>query len=355
LGNLKTALKFRLSQIAFLIQIWVSLIMSSCSPQSSIIGSTSVESLDPLSHPFVSAIAHVKTNVLQAFDCEVAKKQLCYHTRDHIEGVQRRAQQIFQVVYPDSHLSEASTRLSLLLDLCAVAHDMVQIFTPQTELHTSRRRAAGISETATIESLFTYISDANSLTSPLVASAQFTENDLQIIREAIAATICDYDPIEQAIYQPALYQQEPTISPVARILALADIGSLAMEGIEAYNLEGRLLFLEENPDIGVLFNQGKLDTLASDDFVLYENIRQRLLRRARFQVNFAKSRLKRLPQELEGFSAEVTENLIQEVFQHLTPATIKMIEMSTPTAADVSLETLIDFFDLKAISVVLTS
>jgi hypothetical protein len=329
--------------------------MSFYSPQSSLDGSASAESFDPLSRSFAAAIAQVKASVVKAFDCEITKKQLCYHTRHHIEGVQRRAQQIFQVVYPDSHLSEANTRLALLLDLCAVAHDMVQIFTPQTELHASRRRAAGVSETATIESLFTYISDANSLTSPLVASAQFTENDLQIIREAIAATICDYDPIEQAIYQPSLYQQEPTISPVARILALADIGSLAMEGIEAYNLEGRLLFLEENPDIGVLLNQGKLDTLASDDFVLYENIRQRLLRRARFQVNFAKSRLKRLPQELEGFSAEVTEKLIQEVFQHLTPATIEMIEMSTPTAADVSLETLIDFFGLKAISVVFTS
>jgi hypothetical protein len=313
--------------------------MSFYSPHSSLNGSTPTESFDPLSRPFAVAIERVKATVLQAFDGEIAKKQLCYHTRQHIKGVQRRAQQIFKVAYPDFHLSEANTRLALLLDLCAVAHDMVQIFTPQTELHASRRRAAGISEIETIESLFTYINDVSQSTNPIVAPAQFTENDLHIIREAIAATICDYDPIEQAIYQPALYKQELIISPVARILALADIGSLAMEGIEAYNLEGSLLFLEENPDVGVLLNQGKLDTLASDNFVLYENIRQRLLRRARFQVNFAKSRLKRLPQELEGFSAEVTANLIQAVFQYLTPETIEAIELNTPT--------LIDFFRLK--------
>jgi hypothetical protein len=314
--------------------------MSFYSPPSSLDESTSIESLDPLLHPFAIAIAHVKATVLQAFDSEIARKQLCYHTRQHIEGVQRRSQQIFQVAYPDFYSSASSTRLALLLDLCAVAHDMVQIFTPQTELYASRRRAAGVSEMATIENLFTYINAVNT-------SAQFTENDLHMMREAIAATVCDYDPVEQAIYQPALYKQDPMISPVARILALADIGSLAMEGIEAYNQEGSLLFLEENPDIEVLLNQGKLDTLASDDFVLYENIRQRLLRRSRFQVNFAKSRLKRLPQELKGFSAEVTANLMQAVFQYLTPATIETIELSTPTAEDVSLKTLIDFFRLK--------
>ena len=117
----------------------------------------------------------------------------------------------------------------------------------------------------------------------------FTESDISVIQDAIEATICIYDPSEQGIYQPALYDQTRNLSIVACIIALADIGSLGMDGIAAYNQEGSLLFLEENPDvIPVILNQTTA-TLAVDNPELYENIRQRLLKRARFQVNFAKS------------------------------------------------------------------
>jgi hypothetical protein len=302
---------------------------------------------------FATTIAQVKTLALHCFDREIAEKQLCYHTREHVVGVQRRSSQIFQAIRPHFAPDVDTTRLALLLDLCAIAHDVIQIFAPQTELHTARRRTAGVSEAATIETLLAFVQVLKQLelASSAEGAAQFTDSDLQIIKEAIAATICDYDPVEQSIFQPALYRPAQPISCVARILALADIGTLGMEGIAAYNAEGRLLLLEENPDVRSLLKTQSIAQLAVESPDLCENIRQRLLNRARFQVNLAKSRLQRCPQELVGLPAAAIPILTHEVFQYLTPETIRQIEATTPTAADTSLTVLIAFFDLEAATI----
>ncbi|MDX2230589.1 MAG: hypothetical protein NW220_13190 [Leptolyngbyaceae cyanobacterium bins.349] len=298
----------------------------------------------PKPQTFADAIAYLQTLALQEFDREVAEQQLCYHNRHHVVGVQCRANQIFQVICPYLNSTEDCDRLQQLLDLCAITHDLIQIFVPQSDPHTARRRAAGVSEHATIERLFELIKLLNE--QALTQSAQLSAQDLHIIQEAIAATICEYDATEQAIFQPLLYQQQP-ISWVARILALADIGALGMDGITAYNLEGSLLFLEENLDVRSLIQNQQLETLMVDNPVLHENIRQRLLRRTRFQVNLAKSRLNRCPQELAAFPSEVIPVLTHEVFRYLTPETIGAILASTPTADDTPVDVLINFFQFE--------
>ena len=317
------------------------------------------QSLEVTSHElpttFAQTIARVKTFVLQEFDREIATKQLYYHTREHIKNVQHRANVIFQAIYPswkasleDKTSSDYLARMHLLLELCAVAHDMVQVFIPQTQPHTSRRREVGVSETLTIHKLLDYIQGLNQQLQKhhIDESAQLTEADLSILQEAIATTICTYDPSEQAIYQPALYDSNKPISPVARILAIADIGALGLEGIVSYNQEGSRLFLEENPDIISILLDHKIEALASDNLELYENIRQRLLKRARFQVNFAKSRLTRCVRELEDLPGESTRILTRELFQYLNSKTIQELELTTPTDEDTPLEALVAFFKL---------
>ncbi len=308
---------------------------------------TSTENIPYISSDFTESVDSVNKFVLAEFEREIIEKQLYYHTKDHLMAVQQRAQLIFQVIRP--YLSadiETIKRMELLLDLCAIAHDLVQIFIPH-QPHTSRRREAGVSENATIEILLNYIRVLNQQISASYpkSTALFTDTDLEIIQEAIAATICDYDATEQAIYQPSLYNQN--ISPVACIIALADIGSLGIEGIPSYNQEGSLLFLEENPDIIPMIKNQNVRTLATDDPELYENIRQRLLRRAKFQVNFAKSRLNRLPRELVSLPADAIPILTQTVFQYLNLETIQGIEATTPTNEQTSLEVLINFFEFE--------
>ena len=314
------------------------------------------ENLEGVPITFAAAIAKLKDFVLQEFDQEIAQKQLYYHTREHISSVQRRANIIFQAIRPDWELSikdkvspDYIARMQLLLDISATAHDMLQIFVPETQPHKSRKREMGVSETATIDKLFDYINILNQEQGEqnLNISAQFTEADLLIIREAIEATICRYEPSERAIYQPTLYDLNQPISPIARIIALADIGALGMEGIAAYEREGSLLFLEENPDvIPIILNQ-KIQTLALDNPELYDNIRQRLLLRARFQVSFAKSRLTRYLGEIKHFPEAAVRVLTDQVFPYLNPSTIQEIEAITPTAEDTTLESLLTFFKLE--------
>ncbi|WP_448268225.1 hypothetical protein [Nostoc sp. DSM 114159] len=323
--------------------------MNSQNQQNWLSQQTSTENIPYISSDFTESVAKVNKFVLAEFEREITEKQLYYHTKDHLMAVQQRAQLIFQVIRP--YLSadvETIKRMELLLDVCAIAHDLVQIFIPH-QPHTSRRREAGVSENATIEILLNYIRVLNQQISASYpkSAALFTDTDLEIIQEAIAATICDYDTTEKAIYQPSLYNQNKPISPVACIIALADIGSLGIEGIASYNQEGSLLFLEENPDIIPIIKNQNVRTLATDNPELYENIRQRLLRRAKFQVNFAKSRLNRLSRELASLPADAIPTLTQAVFQYLNLETIQEIEATTPTNEQTSLEVLIKFFEFE--------
>lgn len=299
------------------------------------------------------SVAQIKTFALQEFDREIVQKQLYYHTRDHINNVQRRAQQIFQVVCPYWSASNQTTaldisRLKLLLDLCAIAHDMVQVFIAPTQKHAPRRRQPGVSEMATIERLLDYINQLNQLQqSAPTSSARLTDEDIEIVRDAILATICAYDSTEQAIYQPDLYSPHKSLSPVARILALADIGALGIDGVEVYHQEGSLLVLEENLDLIPLILDGTIYSLRSNNFELYQNIQKRLLNRCRFQVNFAKSRAARLEREIADFPEGAISTLSHEVFKYLNPATIQEVEAKTPTHEDATVEVLLQFFEFE--------
>jgi len=140
----------------------------------------------------------------------------------------------------------------------------------------------------------------------------------------------------------------------ALVLALADLGALGIEGIEAYNQEGSLIFLEENPDIvSVIFhpeNQKYLSNFETSEQAKqepYENVRQRLLKRARFQVDFAKGRLKRFDREVASLPEDAIYKLKIHVFKYLNLETIQEIELTTPTKNDTTLKELIEFFRLE--------
>ena len=305
----------------------------------------------PLPTTIAESIAQIKTFALQEFDRETVQKQLYYHTRDHINNVQRRADQIFEVVCPYWSASNQETaidisRLKLLLDLCAVSHDMVQVFIAPTQAHAPRQRQPGVSEMATIERLLDYINQLNQLLSTPTSPARLTEEDIAIVRDAISATICAYDATEQAIYQPNLYNPNKSLSPVARILALADIGTLGIDGVEVYHQEGSLIVLEENLDLIPLILDGTIYSLKSNNFELYQNIQKRLLKRCRFQVNFAKSRAARLEREIADFPNGAISSLY-EVFKYLNPTTIAEVEANTPTDESATLEVLLQFFEFE--------
>ncbi|MEL6461230.1 MAG: hypothetical protein AAFX46_03045 [Cyanobacteria bacterium J06636_27] len=305
---------------------------------------------------FEHAVTMIKEFAFAEVEKEAREKQLYFHNYAHAQAVQRRAEIIFNAIEPfwdkicqESNSSD-SKRAKYLIDICAASHDMVQEFLPLKSPQTARQRESGVSENATINKLINFIKqlDKNFLAQNPGASPLFTLADLEIIRKSISATICNFDTNDNSIYQPDLYNLGQQIALNARIIALADIGGLGIDGIPAYSQEGSLILLEENLDIIPLVKEflAKADN-KNHKKELYENLRQRLLKRAKFQISFAKGRYTRLSKELEGLPTEVISILKKDVFKYLNEEIIREIETSTPTANNTSLEKLIEFFELE--------
>ena len=303
------------------------------------------ENLTRLAGSFEEAVTMVKDFALLEIQKQSKQKKLYYHTSAHAYAVQKRARIIFQAIEPfvTTTSKTSLTRLKHLIDICAISHDMVQEFIPGTDSNTFRRRKPGISEAATISKLINYIKSIKIKSiNQEKTNIFFTDSDLQIIQESIEATICLYDFADNSMYQPALYSTNKKVSLPAHIIALADLGSLGIEGIEAYAQEGNLIFLEENPDIiSIILNK---EYISQPE--LAKKLKHRLLKKAKFQVNFARGREARFMREVRGLPVEAISILRNEVFRFLNKDTIKKIESIIPHTDDTKLEELIDFFDL---------
>ena len=294
---------------------------------------------------FAETVQLVESYVQAEIIRETKDKQLYYHTLDHALAVKRRASIIFQAIRPDltqDLSSDELKRLESLINLSALAHDMVQLFESSSLVKQPRKRIAGLSEAETANRLLEYIQNLNQelTTSDLKSSILFSDLDQQIIQDAIAATICrhdtqteiiDYKFSHHSIYQPYLYESQPKISVVGSIIALADLGTLGMDGVEKYIRDGILVFLEDNPNYQELTVDRNL-------------LKTKLLAMARFIVSFAHERKARFELEIAGFSPPIRQTLRDQVFIYLSQENIRKIEAVVPTHSNVSLEELTNFF-----------
>lgn len=305
---------------------------------------------------FAEAVLEIKNFAAEEIHKQTKKQQLYYHNYGHARAVQKRATKIYQEISPfwDLIFQNISApdpiRTKHIIDICAICHDMVQIFVPTSSFQASRKRETGVSENATVIKLIDYIQSLNNRYSRKYPNrtALFTNSDLKIIRKAIAATICLFDTSDNSAYQPELYNSEREIPLVARIIALSDLGGLGIEGIKQYFREGTLLFLEDNPDAIALIK--KLSAKNNSYHHLLkessEKLRRTLFKRAQFQIDFAKGRVTRIDKELESLPPEVVSVLKKNVFIYLNEETIREIKSITPKDPDTSLEELIEFFGL---------
>ncbi|MGF1542424.1 MAG: hypothetical protein ACFCU5_18610 [Pleurocapsa sp.] len=315
-----------------------------------------------ISNSFSATVQLVENYALEEIQQQTLQKQLYYHTVTHAIAVKRRAKIIFEAVRPSLEINNnyhQLNRIANLIDLCAIAHDLVQEITPATKPHTARKRPKKISELATIDKLTKYINTVNQQLTRhnLDDSTKFNHLDLQIITEAIAATICELAPLagesnsglfSSSIYQPYLYHSPPKISLVANIIALADLGTLGMEGVEPFIHEGILIFLEENPDlVELILRYSDRNTFSTILPGKERKItKQRLLNMTRFMVNLAKDRHLRFKQEIISFPTEAQHILQERVFKYLKLDTINKIEELTPTDECNNLEELLNFFHI---------
>lgn len=295
---------------------------------------------------------------------EIKDKQLYYHNLNHALAVKRRANSIFQAIKPilaENHSRQELTRLESLISICGLAHDMVQIFEP-TLPNLTRKRLSGSSELQTANKLLRYIQNLNQAliqalkTEKLDSSLLFSDREQQIIRDAIMATICIQDPqgskaaascSSYAIYQPYLYDPQNKISIVGSIIALADLGALGMDGVEAYIQDGILVFLEDNPHLKELVLNCHLpsDRLnPSGEDTTQELTRVKLLAMSRFIVDLAHERRARFEQEITGFIPQMRQILRNQVFIYLNQESINQVKSLVPNQSSVNLSELISFF-----------
>ena len=311
-----------------------------------------------VSQLLTEAYQQIENFALAEIERETQQKKLYYHTIDHAYAVKRRANIIFQAIKPiliKKIEPQELNRIEYLINICAITHDMVQEFSFSIEDNQSRSRPLGVSETATINKLIDYIRQVNQNLSPANDReiVIFTEVDINTIREAIQATICHYDYLNHFIYQPYLYQSDKQLSIIAQIIAWADLGTLGMEGIDIYLQEGILLFLEENPDIARLFaeqknnkSEGSLISAKLEKLEeIYPNLTEKLLKYARFMVKFAQGRKVNFEREIASLDEEAKNILRDRVFIYLTDDSIRQIESIVPTANNVTLTELLEFFN----------
>lgn len=288
---------------------------------------------------------------------ETADKMLYFHNFAHVDAVRRRAEIIFDAVRPhwQAELNQLHDPLDLermrdLLRLAALAHDLVQDFLP-VKPWSMRRREKGVSEQQTIEKLLGAIAELNTDLAqqhPDKPDLQFSEADCDLLREAILATVCDFDPGDRAIFQPYLYTDQEK-SPIAIMLALADTGALVVEGIDAFRQEGRELFLEENLDfVPLVLHPQELEQYPPETKT---TLRKKLLGRARFQIAFATGRINYLRTEIRDLPIPASTALTTEVFAYANQKTLTELAATTPTADDTSLEDLLTYFCFDRIPV----
>jgi len=300
---------------------------------------------------FAETVELIEKQIRDEIIRETQEKQLYYHNIDHALSVKRRATTIFQAIKPVLTQKHSATELSRLqgsIGLCGLAHDMVQIFEP-TLPHQPRKRKSGLSEELSANKLLKHIQEFNqtAIAQQIDPTILIGDREQQIIRDGIMATICIRDPqigtkqifSPYSIYQPYLYDSQAKISIVGTIVALADLGALGMEGVDAYIQDGILIFLEDNPYFYDLVANCRLANYPEPEVV-----REQLWTMANFIVNLAKERQARFELEIAGFTAQIRQILRDRVFTHLNSQSIEQIQNIIPIQADASLSELVDFF-----------
>lgn len=222
-----------------------------------------------------------------------SRTALFFHNQHHTLGVCDRAKQIGTQL-------DFSPRDFLLLQLACLFHDSIQGSTIIEQKDGARlrvrwternERASGEEALAIVEKLKLIL----------------TSEEKNIVRSAILATVPKWSVADATVIQPFLSADS---HPIARALALADLGTAGMDSA-AYVAEGPRLFLEENVDIAWL-SDAHLADLTEEMKGWY---RKRILAFFKGQTSFAKGRQSRLWVELEGLPPDAARR-VTKLFSH---------------------------------------
>jgi hypothetical protein len=201
---------------------------------------------------------------------------MAFHNAAHTAGVVRRTEALLRAM-------GAAERECQLGVLAAAFHDTVQRWEPNPtpDGKVLRKRITGQNE-----------ADSAAEAVHLMRRMGFAEPDCDLVTQAILATVPAWDADNSTVSQPKLTADAP---PVARAVALADLGIPGMDGAE-YVETGDNLFREENLDMTRALR--RCTTRGDLSSAVLEDYKARILAWCRAQVVYAHGRRARLPVEL---------------------------------------------------------
>lgn len=232
------------------------------------------------------------------------ERRLFYHDTFHTHGVRQRALAIARAM-------EMSARHIMLTDIAAAFHDTVQAWHPVERGNgiVIRQRHAGTNEVASTQEAVDAMSNSD---------IEFTPEEYGIVASAIIATIPAWSATFGTVIQPFLTHCS---HPVARAVALADLGAAGMDPA-CFVRDWETLFAEEQLDIMAALRDAKRASDISEP-VQY-SYRSRYVAWIESQVGFARGRRALLGSELIGLGFDATirvENLFNRFDESIAAAT----------------------------------
>lgn len=231
---------------------------------------------------------------------------LAFHNTEHTGEVMRRARLLLEAMGADG-------RLTKLGELIAANHDTVQAYevVEREDGAKIRKRFIEKNENASAEEAVEYMRANPSI---------FDDEDIEIVQEAIQATIPLYDVEHKTVKQPrlldsigsALLQDRPMTRSelVMRAIALADLGTAGMDEPDAFVEDGNKIFCEDNIDIALALEHPETLSDTQKNF-----FKKRMLSWSAGQIDFAQGRKALLDKELEGLPEE-TERAVNALFTY---------------------------------------
>ncbi len=225
------------------------------------------------------------------------EQRLDFHNTHHTESVVDRTEKIMRAM-------KQSERDILLAKIIAAGHDIKQEYgvdhgpdgkqmrkrsgeSKDVSGNVLKNISHGTNEKESAHTVQKMMEDVNKKQGRKI----FSSEDFATAEEAIEATVPGWDNEAKTVMQPKLTQES---SPIARALALADLGEAGMDP-HGYLAGGDALFSEENLEMRNL-DFSKLDNAKKEAY------RKRMLGWSASQEGFAQGRQQRLEKEIDGLS-----------------------------------------------------
>jgi hypothetical protein len=216
------------------------------------------------------------------------ENQLAFHGIAHTESVVRRTEIILRALQrTTAHM--VTERDILVGTAAATFHDIVQQWDEeQKDGKIKMVRRSGKNEADSADEGIRLVQGL----AEECGMKSFSDEECLVFREAILGTVAEFrdgQVIQSNITDRSGY--------IAKALALADLGTVGMDGARDFIAEGNALFREENLD--VMRTAKNLIESSDED---RESYRQRMLGWTNFQISFAMSRKNLFEIEIQGLT-----------------------------------------------------